>query len=201
MTVIGITGPSGAGKGEVSGILLEKYGFTVIDADKVYHSLVSAPSKCLEEIKDAFGGDVISHDGSLNRSALSKLVFGEKNRERLLLLNSITHKYVASEIKDTVSTLKKAEKNCVIDAPLLIEAGLTDICDITLAVLADEDIRAERISARDKISHADALLRISSQKNAEFYIAHSDAVISNNGDKHMLDTALSKILSERRVIV
>ncbi len=201
MTVIGITGPSGAGKGEVSRILLEKYGFAVIDADKVYHSLVSAPSKCLEDIKEAFGADVISCDGSLNRPALSKLVFGGENREKLLLLNSITHKYVASEIKDTVSNFKKTEKNCVIDAPLLIEAGLTDMCDITIAVLADEDIRAGRISARDRISLTDALLRIYSQKNAEFYIANSDAVIFNNGDKCALDEGLSKILSERKVIV
>ena len=49
MTVIGITGPSGAGKGEVSRILNEKYGFPVLDADKIYHSLVSAPSDCTSE--------------------------------------------------------------------------------------------------------------------------------------------------------
>lgn len=92
MTVIGITGPSGAGKGTVSKLLNEKYGFPVIDADKVYHSLVSSPSDCLEEIRKSFGDEVIGENGALDRRELAKKVLGGENSEKLALLNSITHK-------------------------------------------------------------------------------------------------------------
>lgn len=200
MLVIGITGPSGAGKGEVSRILRERYGFAVIDADKVYHDLVSFPSPCLEEIRVEFGDSVIDSEGSLNRHALAKMVLGEENAQRLDVLNCITHKYVVSEIKEFIADYKEKDCDCVIDAPLLFEAKLDDECDFTVCVLADRELRAERISCRDKISIEDALLRISSQKNDEYYMSQSDYIICNDGSTDQLEVALNRILSERRVI-
>ena len=200
MLVMGITGPSGAGKGEISKILRERYGFAVIDADKVYHDLVSFPSPCLEEIRVEFGDSVIDSEGSLNRHALGKIVFGEENTQRLAVLNGITHKYVVSEIKELIADYKEKDCDCVIDAPLLFEAKLDDECDFTVCVLADRELRAERISCRDKISIEDALLRISSQKNDEYYTSKSDYIISNDGSTDQLEAILTRILSERRVI-
>ncbi len=199
MTVIGVTGPSGAGKGAVSEILSEKYGFSVIDADKVYHAMVSSPSSCLDEIIRHFGNSVIGEDGGLDRQALSKLVFGDENRDKLTLLNSITHKYVVSEINRSVSQLRQDDISCVIDAPLLIEAGLDDICDLVISVLADKAIRIERIALRDGISVENASLRVSSQKNDDFYIKNCDVTVYNNSDASLLEKDLSRLLSERRV--
>lgn len=200
MTVIGITGPSGAGKGTVSKLLNEKYGFPVIDADKVYHSLVSSPSDCLEEIRKSFGDEVIGENGALDRRELAKKVLGGENSEKLALLNSITHKYVVSEIRKTLITLKSRGSVCIIDAPLLIEAGLCDDCSFTLSVIADKNVRAERISARDGISLSDAMTRINSQKNDDFYIQNTNYSVTNNADPEGLSHAVKKILSERRVI-
>lgn len=200
MTVIGVTGPSGAGKGEVSRILQNKYEFAVIDADGIYHSLVSAPSPCLDEIIFHFGKDVINSSGALDRQVLGKLVLGESNREKLLLLNDITHKYVVKEIQDKIKYYSRGKTNCVIDAPLLIEAGLGNDCDFTVSVLADDCVRIERISKRDKISMHDAKIRISSQKIDDFYISNTDYSIVNNGDICLLEASVSRILSERRVI-
>lgn len=200
MLVMGITGPSGAGKGEISRILRELYGFAVIDADKVYHDLVSSPSSCLEEIRAEFGDSVINPDGSLDRHALARMVLGKENSQRLALLNAITHKYVVCEIKKLIADYKERDCDCVIDAPLLFEAKLDDECDFTVCVLADRELRAERISHRDKISIEDALLRISSQKNDEYYTSKSDYIIRNDGGTDQLEATLTKILSERRVI-
>lgn len=200
MTVIGITGPSGAGKGTVSKLLNEKYGFPVIDADKVYHSLVSSPSDCLEEIRKSFGDEVIGENGALDRRELAKKVLGGENSEKLALLNSITHKYVVSEIRKTLITLKSRGSVCIIDAPLLIEAGLCDDCSFTVSVIADKNVRAERISARDGISLSDAMTRINSQKNDDFYIQNTNYSVTNNADPEGLSHAVKKILSERRVI-
>ncbi len=201
MTVIGITGPSGAGKGTVSSLLQTKYGFDVIDADSIYHSLVSAPSLCLDEIKLHFGDRVIDEHGALDRQALGKLVLGESNRDKLLLLNEITHKYVVKKIKSKIKYRREKNINCVVDAPLLFEAGLDNHCDFTVSVLADEDIRIERIIKRDNISSDNAKNRISSQKSDDYYISRTDYLIMNNGDISLLESSVMKILSERRVTV
>lgn len=201
MTVIGITGPSGAGKGVLSKILNEKYGFPVIDADKVYHSLVSSPSACLDEIKSNFGEDVIGENGALDRRALGRLVLGEEKRSKLELLNRITHKYVIDEIKKTVETYRSIHLTaCIIDAPLLIEAGLCEECDLTLSVLANKEKRAERISLRDNISIHDANKRIKSQKDDGFYIQNTEYTLNNDSDINSLLSSVIKILHERRII-
>lgn len=199
MTVIGITGPSGAGKGAVSAILQTKYGFNVIDADIVYHALVSAPSACLNEIRQRFGDGVIGQSGALDRVALSKLVFGENNGDKLLLLNQITHKYVVEKILSEIECCKSNGISCTVDAPLLLEAGLHEHCDFTVAVLADEETRFERIIARDNISSEAARTRISSQKDDEYYSSNTDYTLYNNGDISLLEATVAKILSERRV--
>ncbi len=199
MAVIGITGPSGAGKGAASAILQTKYGFDVVDADRIYHSLVSAPSPCLDEITVHFGDGVIDEGGALDRAALAKLVFGEDNSDKLLLLNKITHKYVVEKILNEIERCNANATNCAVDAPLLIEAGLRQYCDFTIAVISDERTRAARIVARDKISPQKARTRISSQKSDEFYKSNTDYTLKNDGDISMLESSLEKILSERRV--
>ncbi len=201
MTVIGITGPSGAGKGEVSALLQTKYGFKTIDADIVYHSLISAPSACLDEIKLHFGDTAINENGTLDRKALGEIVFGDKSGDKLLLLNKITHKYVAKQIIIEIEHCKSDGFNCTVDAPLLIEAGLDKYCDFTVAVLAEKPIRADRIISRDNISREAAMARISSQKEDDYYVENTDYTIRNDGDISLLESSLASILSERRVKV
>ena len=201
MFVIGITGPSGAGKGAASEYLISK-NVNVIDADVVYHGVISPPSDCLDELVSHFGRQILDGSGALNRQALARLVFGEENRERLDLLNKITHKYVVARIREQVKEYALAKvKACAIDAPLLIEAGLTDDCDLTVAVLADKEIRAERIARRDGIDMSLALSRINSQKPDEYYARGSDAVIYNNGAVDELYEALEKALADGGAVI
>ena len=189
MIIIGITGPSGAGKGAVSEILARKYGYKVIDADQVYHNIISVPSECVNELVLSFGADILNEVGGINRRSLSKKVFGEENKNKLLLLNKITHKYVISEIEKIISEHEiSGAEVCVIDAPLLIEAGVDKICDRVIAVISDKDVRAERIAKRDGIDKEAALLRINSQKSDSFYTDACDFILSN--DLHLKELEL-----------
>lgn len=181
MFIIGVTGPSGAGKGAASEYMNTKYGYKIIDADQVYHDIISAPSECVSELEEHFGKEIINECGGIDRKALSKLVFGEENKEKLLLLNQITHKYVISEINKIIEKYEiDGAEVCVIDAPLLIEAGVNKICDRVLVVYADKEIRAQRIAKRDGIDLESAMLRINSQKPYEFYSENCDFFITNH---------------------
>ena len=198
MFIIGITGPSGAGKGVLSDILFS-FGMSIIDADKVYHDIIAPPSDCLGELAREFGDCVLNSDGTLDRRALSGMVFGEENKERLLTLNAITHKYVVEKIRDMVSTYKaQGKRYCVIDAPLLIESGLCEDCDITISVLADKEVRIKRISNRDGITLDAASARINSQKSEDFYISGTDFVIYNDSNIEEMRDKVTKLLCERK---
>ena len=180
MKIIGVTGPSGAGKGAVSEYMMTAHGFKIIDADKVYHDIISAPSDCVSELAENFGKEIINDNGGIDRKTLSKMVFGEENKEKLLLLNKITHKYVVSEINGLIDKYsKEGAEVCVIDAPLLIEAGVDEMCDYVIAVVAPKELRAKRIAARDGIDEEAALLRINSQKPYSFYEEKCDFILQN----------------------
>ena len=200
MVTIGLTGPSGAGKGAV-GEILRQHGFVVIDSDEVYHKIISKPGDCVTELANTFGVEIICGDGSLNRAALAKIVFEEGNGHKLNALNEITHKYVVREIREMIVSLRCAmPAACVIDAPLLFEAGLEKDCAFTIAVLANKYTRAERIAIRDKITREQALARISAQKADEFYISQSNYVIYNDGDYSSLHCRVNDILNDRRML-
>ncbi len=193
MTVIGLTGPTGAGKGEVANILKTSFGAMIINADEVYHSLLVPPSECLDEICKEFGSSVLLENGTLNRQALANVVFS--NEDKLQRLNTVTHKYVLAEIVLLLNAKEYTECSItVIDAPLLIEAGVDKICKYTVSVLADKDIRTKRIQERDKITLHDAEKRISAQQDDSFYISNSDFIIYNNSDTSGLVQQIGKIL-------
>ena len=200
MIIIGITGQSGAGKGAVSKIL-SSYGIQIIDADKVYHNIISPPSRCLDELVSHFGRTILTASGELNRQALGLLVFGKENTERLELLNKISHKHVCAEIRRIISSLKAIGCECAaIDAPLLLEAELERDCDFTISVIADKETRINRIMARDSIDRDAAERRINSQKPIEFYVENTDFTVENNSDVASLRDKITKILITKGVI-
>lgn len=200
MTVVGITGQSGAGKGEASKILTS-LDFSVIDADAVYHNVIFPPSKCLDELVFHFGRGILTAGGLLNRQSLSSMVFGEENKERLQLLNEITHKHVCNEIRRLLSSFKAIGcERAVIDAPLLIEAGLDRDCDFVISIIADRETRILRIMARDSITREAAERRVDSQKAVEFYTEFSDFTVENNKDLSSLSKEIKKILISKDII-
>lgn len=197
MRIIGVTGPSGAGKGALCE-LLKNRGIVCIDADAVYHSLLVPPSECLDALKSAFGESVFCPDGSLDRAALGRIVFAES--DKLELLNSTVLSFVLAKFRIMIAELaSQGESAVVIDAPTLIESGFDKECDAVISVLASPDVRVGRIMRRDSISEEKAWLRIKAQKSDEFYISHSDAILYNDGSLDELEAALNALLKENDV--
>ena len=176
--VIGLTGQTGAGKTTVSE-LLEKDGVYHIDADYLARIAVEN-SEVISALADYFGSDIVT-DGILDRRELARRAFSDPIKQKKL--NAIVHPEVT---RLAVEEIHKAEKSgakaALIDAALLFESDLTCVCTFTVSVIADEEIRLERIMNRDSISREDALIRMNAQKNEEYYVSNADVVVSNNSD-------------------
>ena len=180
MKTIGICGNSGSGKSTVCSVLKER-GFRIIDCDRVYAALVTPPSALLDAIGKAFTNNVIKPDGTLDRKALSEIVFSD--RIQLEKLNSITFSFIIKRVKKILTLYRNTKTEyAVIDAPLLFESGLDAICDVTVAVTCPEDIRLSRLAERDKADPAELKKRISAQTKEEETAKKCDYVIENFAD-------------------
>lgn len=198
MLVIGLTGPTGAGKGCIAD-LFAAFGLPVLNADQIYHALLIPPSPCLDELTDHFGKDILTEAGTLNRQTLGAIVFS--NPEELTALNTITHHYVMAEIRKRLDQLRREEViAAVIDAPQLFEAGADRDCNVIVSVLAAPALRLDRIMRRDSIDADTALKRITSQKSDAFFRAHSDYIIENNESPESLLEPVRRILLEMGVL-
>lgn len=193
MIILGITGGSGCGKTTVSKIL-SKNGVDVIDCDLVTRKIVEPNEPALREIEDTFGTEYLNSDKTLNRKKLAGLVFNSP--KNLLKLNKIMHKYVEEYIN--LYILNSTADIVGIDAAALIESGIHKKCDCLLCVLANKDLRLQRIITRDNLSQDEALSRINAQKNDEFYIEKSDYIVYNNGNIDEINEQIIKILNEIR---
>ena len=191
MIVIGLTGPSGAGKTALCNAALE-LGCLSINADEVYHSLLVPPSRCLDDISDFFGADVLNSDGTLNRQKLGKIVFS--NKKKLEKLNSITHGYVKDEFRALIAQMRERQvKAVIVDAPTLFESGFDAECDVNICLLASRDLRQLRITERDGLTKESSAARLDAQKNDEFYISRADHTMYNNGSTDELRESFARL--------
>lgn len=180
LTIIGLTGPTGAGKTTVLHVL-EEMGAVVLDADAIYHQLTVSSGAMREELQARFGPDIYDHQGVLLRKQLGAKVFGDP--QALEDLNTITHRYICGEIRRQLDLAQAEGKQvAVVDAIALIESGVAQLCHITVAVVARPETRIGRIMARDGIDEAYARKRVEAQKPAEFFEGHCQYTLHNDGD-------------------
>ncbi len=175
MKIIGITGASGAGKSTVCAEL-ERMGAYVADADKIAHEVCARGGAAFDELSAEFGEEIIGDNGEINRKALGKIVFSDK--ERLKKLNEITHKHVYSELMRRISECRA--DIMIIDIPLLFEEGSPINYDLTVAVTAGRETRLERIILRDNISRDAAEARIKNQMSDSEYARLADLCVKND---------------------
>ena len=193
--VIGLTGPSGAGKTTFCQIAAD-LGIKSIDTDALYHSLLVPPSPCLDELVCEFGEKILDSEGCLDRPCLASIVFGEGGESKLDKLNEITHKYVLGEARSIIADAdQNGERAIIVDAPALFESGFDKECDFTVCVLAERASRLDRIVGRDKITEDLARARIDAQKSDEFYKNNSDHTVINNGSPELMKADIQSILS------
>lgn len=179
MKIIGITGGTGCGKTTALNEL-ERRGALLIDCDAVYHRMLETDRPMLDEIEKYFPGAVI--DGKLDRKALGAVVFTDE--EALRDLNIITHRHINLEIR---RILREHAMNggtlAAIDAIELFSSGLAKRCTATIGVIADREVRIDRIMLRDGISREYAMMRVNAQRPNEYFIQKCSHVLENNGSQ------------------
>lgn len=187
--IIGLTGGSGTGKSSACAFFAEK-GFLIVDMDAISRKVCRKGEKCLAEITEKFGNEILDENGELKRRALGDIVFNDE--EKLKILNAVTHKYILEETGKIINA--NIDGNIVLDAPLLFEAGLEVHCDKTVAVLSDRDVRIRRLIKRDNLTAEQIEARINSQPADDFYIQRCDFAVYNNATVEDLHKSLEKEL-------
>ncbi len=181
MKVIGITGPTGSGKTTVLKVL-SGLGGVILDCDAVYHDLTVNCTPMREELARRFGSDIFDRDtGELLRKKLGAVVFGDE--AALRDLNGITHRYVYEAVEEAIAAAgAEGEPAVAIDAIALLESGLGDLCDVTVAVTADDELRVRRIMKRDGIDEEYARKRVEAQKPSRWFEERCTHTLRNDGD-------------------
>ena len=193
MKVIGLTGGIGTGKSTVSNILKEK-GLYILDADMMSRDMTKPGGEALSEIRKHFSDSCFFEDGSLNRKALSSIVFSDKTK--LEELEKITTDAVVKKIKDIIKNLEKEDFSgpVIIDAPLLIECNVHTECDEIWLVTADLKERIKRVVARDNTDEESVLKRINNQLSDEDKKKYATHIIDNSKDLDYLEAQIDKLL-------
>jgi dephospho-CoA kinase len=184
--IIGLTGPTGSGKSTL-GSIAEQKGIRVINCDAVSRA-VSQKAEIISALAEQFGQDIIM-DGALLRPLLAERAFSSPdNTEKL---NKIMLPAVVNEIKAMLG-----DDTVILDAPTLYESGLDKDCDLVVAVLAGEDARKKRITARDNLTDEAASVRLAAAKPNSFFEDRADYVIYNDGDEQEFKTKIIALLRE-----
>ena len=186
--IIGLTGPTGAGKSLLAP-LAEEFGFFVVDCDKTARLATEPGKPGLSALTEVFGSDILNPDGSLNRKALAQKAFADP--DSTALLNRTVLPYIADMIRAEI-----VNKNALLDAPTLFESGIDRICSVTVALLAEKSLRLARIMERDGLTKEEALLRIGAGKPDAFYRENADYVLYNNGNPDELKQQFRQILTK-----
>lgn len=197
--IIGITGSSGAGKSTVCEILEKEYHLKVLNADKMTKQLAQKGNQYLEDIVTLFGQEILQENGELDRPKLANIIYYNESKRKQL--NECTFKHIHVALQKEIQEILSKNENAVIaiDAPLLFEAKLEDICNFVIAVIAkDKELQIDRIVQRDYITREQAEKRLQAQMPDEFYTSRSQYTIVNDGEieeiEHQVKEILEKIL-------
>lgn len=194
--VIGLTGPTGAGKSLVAETF-RAAGVPIVDADRVARRVTEPNTECLKTLCKAFGDEILHDDGSLNRKKLAKRAFATP--ESAAQLNRITHPAIMAAIRQQLEGLADAgHPLAVLDAPLLYEAGADALCDRILAVTAPAEMRLARIMARDGLDREAATLRMNAQPSDEFYTRDGVTVLINDTTPEALAEKAQAIVADEQ---
>lgn len=176
MLKVGLTGGIGAGKSEVSRLLVG-HGAVLIDADRIAREVVAPGTPGLAAVVEAFGRDVLAGDGSLDRPKLGSIVFADP--DRLAVLNSIVHPLVGARSRELESAAA-ADAVVVHDVPLLAENALAPLYDLVIVVDASPETQLDRLVRLRGMTEEDARARMAAQATREKRLEIADIVIDND---------------------
>ena len=180
MKVIGLTGGIGSGKSTVSQFLAE-LGAVILDADKIVHEALESDTEIWREVVAAFGRQILTPSGNIDRKKLGEIVFGDS--ESLSRLNRIMHPRMYTMVKARLEEYREqGAKAVVLEAPLLIEADWTSLVDEVWVATAHESTVLRRLQERTGLSTPESLARIRSQMPNEERVKHADVIIDTDCD-------------------
>ncbi len=187
MPLLALTGGIASGKSTIAAHLAER-GAVIVDADRIVRDVQAPGSPVLSEIAAAFGPDVLTEGGALDRARLGKIVFSDTHaREQL---NAIVHPAVRRESTRRFSAARAQDPGAVIvyDVPLLVEARVDDPWDLIVVAHAPAEVRLQRLIQERGMTLADARARVSAQVSDEARLAIADVVIDTAGSRaHTLE--------------
>ncbi len=182
MLRVGLTGGIACGKTNAL-IEFEKLGVYGIDADQIAHNVIFPDGPGYAEVVKTFGNEILNDDGTIDRSRLGTIVFGDGSKRREL--NRIVHPLVFAEeerilrsLEDELSTLRP--RIAMVGAALMIEAGSHQRYDVILVVYCRQEIQLRRLMTRDGLGEVEALRRIGSQMPVQEKVGYADFVIDNS---------------------
>jgi len=188
---IGLTGGIGSGKSTVAQ-WFKKRGVTVLDADKIVHSLLRSDASTLSKLVDEFGPEILEENGEINRSKLGNLVFSDEDARKRL--ECIVHPRVVECMKaEQAALLDTGAQLCVWDVPLLIEAGFSNFVDAVWVVWVPRELQIIRVLKRDKLSLAEVEARIAAQGSLDDKRQQADVVIDNSRSELETERQLEEI--------
>jgi dephospho-CoA kinase len=176
MLKVGLTGGIGAGKSEVSRLLVA-CGAVLIDADRIAREVVAPGTPGLASVVEAFGTDVLAGDGSLDRPRLGSIVFADP--EKLAVLNAIVHPLVGARSRE-LETAAAEDAVVIHDVPLLTENGLAPLYDVVVVVDARPETQLDRLVRLRGMTEEDACARMAAQATREKRLEVADIVIDND---------------------
>lgn len=191
MPFVGLTGGLGAGKSTALAAL-RRQGAQTISSDAVVHELY-ADHEVRNAVVDRFGPEV-APDGVVDRTAIAQRVFAVPDERAWLeaLLWPRVGERVAAW-RAAVDERDPPPRAAVVETPLLFEAGLEGGYDATIAVIADEDVRAARAAAR---GHHGVDERSARQLSQEEKAARATYVVLNNATVEELERSLAEVLDK-----
>lgn len=187
---VGLTGGLGAGKSE-SLRALEELGAATLSTDAIVHELLASDE--LHDIVVARLGEEVARNGTLDRSLIAERVFGDEEARRWIeaeLWPRVGTRVI--EWRRQTEALDPPPRAMVVEVPLLFESGMEDVFDATIAVVADEDLRAERAGAR---GHAAVSERTGRQLSQREKAERADFEVRNDGTLGELRETLSRVLA------
>lgn len=195
MKIIGLVGGVGCGKSTVAAILKEKYKAAVVMADNIGHLALEKGSESYQQIVTLFGTEILNAEGSIDRKKLGDVVFPQP--EKLAALNSIVHPFVWKTVEERLEEAKKS--GCafaILEAAILLESGKQTLCDELWAVVADKEVRYERLKASRGYTREKFEAIMARQLSEKELKAKVDVIISNNGNETELEERLKEAVSK-----
>lgn len=188
---VAVTGTAGSGKTVVCN-RLEALGMEVVSSDVLAREAVSPGTAAYEKIVDCFGKKTVSGDGTLNRKLLRHIIINDDASRRAL--EQIVHPEIKNRIDSRIAKSGKNGKPAiVVEVPLLFESGMANQFDIIILVIADDELKIERLIKRDRVSRDDAEALLKSQLPDKKKVEKSDFLVHNDGVLQQMEKDVDRI--------